>query len=646
MNRTWKKIIIGMCSIMIIAASAVQAADSFADIPLDRVFEENRTLYYVKAADGNTYDLSIDGYTQIKKASSVAQSGVYSSENVTVLKNDSTGKEYRFVFTKPQEERVIEITEVLVTSDGKLTVSGICPTDKKLNVLITMPKEAFSDEAYNYDEIDKSNMEQYVIYTADAKQAVSDDVQILFEYHFPSDARCGTYNIIIIGNETEASKDVYYMSQSEIDRIVSEFDEMSKKETNAANVKTMREYMEKNYKALYLELDYYNQLSDMAKNTVVTLMMNHDGEYAHADIRTEFIKSIATAWANDGKPIDTIVKAYPNDIKLDMYEKYGTLKSKTLVDNSIKSAKDYENLTKIFNRMTALSMLNESEPSGIGDVLKNYNQYLISDKAYEHYRKNESSCIRNITNKNFDSTEKLEQAILSKSESGGTDEGNSGNSGNSGNKGSGSSKSNSGITAPATSHPVIPQTKPENNSLPFTDLKNYSWAYTAIEHLYNNKICSGKDEVTFAPQDNILREEAVKLIVNSFGIESNADTKLDFTDVPEDAWYAEFIKGALASKIAEGISETEFGTGTNITRQDLAVMLYRALKADGRKIDIIIDNKAELNDLDEVSEYAATAVNYLIEIGAITGSDGKFRPHDYITRAEAAQMIYSVIKIR
>ena len=114
----------------------------------------------------------------------------------------------------------------------------------------------------------------------------------------------------------------------------------------------------------------------------------------------------------------------------------------------------------------------------------------------------------------------------------------------------------------------------------------------------------------------------------------------------DDAWYAEFIKAAVGGKVIGGISETEFGTGSNITRQDLAVMLYRALNASGKEIDIIIDNKAVLSDLDSVSEYAREAVDYLVEIGAINGSDGKFRPNDYIMRAEAAKMIYSVIKIR
>ena len=639
MKKAWKKVMTGMGSTALAAMFAVQAAAAgFADIPLDRVFDEDRTLYYIEAADGNIYDLDIDGYTQIKKASAAAQSGIYRLENVTVLRNDSTDKEYRFVFEVPQNNSGVKITDAQVSSDGKLSVSGICSGGKNLNAIITKPKEAFSDEAYSYDEIDKANMEQYAINAAEIS-VNSEEEQSLLEYQFPENAPCGTYKVIIIGNDINESKDVYYLSQTELERIVGEFNEIAKKEANDTNIKAMREFIEKNYKALYIELEYYNKLSDSAKNIASSLMMSKDSEYAHADIKPEFIKSIAIAWVNDGKAIDEIIKAYPNDIKIDMYEKYGTLKSKTLVDESIKSAKDYDSMVNTFNSMTALSILNEAAPNEVSGVLKAYKQYLISDKAYEYYCQNEGNCLRNITNKNFDSTEKLENAILSGALPTATPK-------PSGGSGGGGGTSGGGMTAPSTPTTAIPTQKPMDNKLPFTDLENYQWAYTAIEHLYNNKICSGKDDATFAPQDNILREEAVKLIINAFGIEQNPDTKLSFEDVADDAWYAEFIKAAVNSKIADGISETEFGTGSNITRQDLAVILYRALKASGKEIDIIIDNKAVLNDLDEVSEYAKEAVDYLIEIGAITGSDGKFRPNDYITRAEAAQMIYSVIKIR
>lgn len=642
MKKSLIKIIAVICGVTAIAASAAHAADGgFAGISLDRVFDEDRTLYYVAVTDGGVFDLIADGYTQVKKAASVAQPGLYTSDNVTVLKNDSTGKCYRFVFTGQEKASDAEITDMQVSADGKLIVTGICPADKLLNVIITLPKEEFSDKAYSYEEIDKSGMERYVICAAEANRTESSAEQVLFKYQFPDNAPCGTYKIMLVGDEINLSRDIYYLSQTEIDKIVKEFNELTNKEPGEITIKALRDFTEKNYKALYLELEYYNQLSDTAKNTVAALMMSRESEYTHSDIKAEFIRSIAVAWAKDGKAIDMIIKAYPGDLKFAMYEIYGNLKNKAPVDNGIKSVNNYAELTDTLDRMTALSLLNESAPNEVSGVLKQYKQYLISDKAYEYYCQNESYCLRNITNKSFNTTDELEKAILSAKEPTVTPK-----PGNKDTGGGTTGSSGTGITAPSTVIPVIPQEKPVNSKLPFNDLENYQWAYTAIEHLYNNKICSGKDEVTFAPQDNILREEAVKLIINAFGIDKKADSELDFKDVGDDTWYTEYIKAAVSNKIIQGVSETEFGTGRNITRQDLAVILYRALKTSGKEIDIIIENTAVLNDLDEVSDYAAEAVDYLIKIGAINGSDGKFRPNDYITRAEAAQMIYSVIKIR
>ena len=78
----------------------------------------------------------------------------------------------------------------------------------------------------------------------------------------------------------------------------------------------------------------------------------------------------------------------------------------------------------------------------------------------------------------------------------------------------------------------------------------------------------------------------------------------------------------------------------------MAVIIFRAINKAGLELDIEIDQTAELSDMDEVSEYAKEAVEFLVSKGAIKGSNGKFNPKAYATRAEAAQMIYNVIKIR
>ena len=111
-----------------------------------------------------------------------------------------------------------------------------------------------------------------------------------------------------------------------------------------------------------------------------------------------------------------------------------------------------------------------------------------------------------------------------------------------------------------------------------------------------------------------------------------------FEDVTEAHWFAPYVAKAKNAGIVNGISETLFGAGLSITRQDAAVMLYNALLREG-----VID-KAEtmltFADADYVSEYAKTAVGYMNKCGAIAGyEDGTFRPQNTITRAEFAVVL-------
>jgi len=161
--------------------------------------------------------------------------------------------------------------------------------------------------------------------------------------------------------------------------------------------------------------------------------------------------------------------------------------------------------------------------------------------------------------------------------------------------------------------------------------------------MYINKIISGKSENKFAPADKVKREEFVKIIVNSFELTETAE--ITFEDVG-DEWFREYIERGFAGGIITGLNGQKFGVGENITREDMAVIIYRAVTETGLELDIEISEKAELSDLAEVSDYAKEAVEFLISKGAINGSEGKFKPKEFASRAEAAQMIYNVIKIR
>lgn len=183
--------------------------------------------------------------------------------------------------------------------------------------------------------------------------------------------------------------------------------------------------------------------------------------------------------------------------------------------------------------------------------------------------------------------------------------------------------------------PVITEDK-------FSDLAGYEWAKEAIEELSDRGIINGVGNKAFAPSNNIKREEFAAMIVRLAKIEL-AQIESPFSDVDKDAWYIAELNTAFENGIINGMGDGTFGTGKNITRQDMAVILCNLAERYG--INIENASKSEFNDYDNISEYAVEAINFLASKGIINGAEGKMLPQRMATRAEAAKMIYEFIKV-
>ena len=110
-------------------------------------------------------------------------------------------------------------------------------------------------------------------------------------------------------------------------------------------------------------------------------------------------------------------------------------------------------------------------------------------------------------------------------------------------------------------------------------MTEYIGRYKALfESLANAGIVSGKGNKKFCPQDFVKREEFVKMLVGAFNV--TAEGSVPFSDVSSNEWYYTYVVSAYNSGMIKGISADIFGTGTNITRQDMAVLIYRYLSKD------------------------------------------------------------------
>ncbi len=170
----------------------------------------------------------------------------------------------------------------------------------------------------------------------------------------------------------------------------------------------------------------------------------------------------------------------------------------------------------------------------------------------------------------------------------------------------------------------------------FSDLAGYDWAKTAINALAEKNIINGVGADKFNPAGTLTREQAAKIICLAVGIEP-ANEGSAFADVSSDAWYNPYIVALNKKGIINGVSETSFGVGKNVTREDFAVMICRALEFSATKEGSFTDKAA-------ISSYAIDAVNALYERGIVGGyEDGSFKPKANITRAEGAKIIYGIL---
>lgn len=190
--------------------------------------------------------------------------------------------------------------------------------------------------------------------------------------------------------------------------------------------------------------------------------------------------------------------------------------------------------------------------------------------------------------------------------------------------------------APGTADSVPPVVEPQPE-FRFADMDQAAWARTYVEQLTSRGIIAR--DTYFRPNDQIAREEFVKLAVEAFALLAPG-AACGFSDVPRDSWYYPYVASAYQGGIVAGINDGQFGAGLSLTRQDAAVILNRLLPADPDA-----EAEARFTDDSQIAAYAKEAVYHMKRLGILNGrADGAFVPEDSLTRAEAAKMIFMTMQ--
>lgn len=224
--------------------------------------------------------------------------------------------------------------------------------------------------------------------------------------------------------------------------------------------------------------------------------------------------------------------------------------------------------------------------------------------------------------------------------------GNKGNSGGGGSKGSGS-----GGGGGYTDKVSIPSVKPsednkndENQDVKkteFPDIAGFEWAKEAIESLAASGAINGDPSGRFLPENNITRAEFVKILTAAFNIERTGESRRIFDDAKPTDWYYKPVMACVENGISNGISDTEFGAEANITREETAALLSRALNLSAAEKD------RTFADEENISDYAKEHIYALCGCGIMNGyEDNTIRPQNALTRAEAAKLIYEAAEYK
>lgn len=179
----------------------------------------------------------------------------------------------------------------------------------------------------------------------------------------------------------------------------------------------------------------------------------------------------------------------------------------------------------------------------------------------------------------------------------------------------------------------------------FGDILVEDWFYDYVRYAYENNYMTGISETAFAPKMNLDRGMMVTLLGRMLDVDVSKNiTNSKFEDVPENAYYSDYVDWAVEIGLTYGVGDNNFQPNREITREEMATMIYRLIEYLGGDLSNNEDFEMAFNDIESMSSWSKDAIAYLSFNEIVFGKpDGIYDPNGLSTRAEIATVVMNLV---
>lgn len=181
-----------------------------------------------------------------------------------------------------------------------------------------------------------------------------------------------------------------------------------------------------------------------------------------------------------------------------------------------------------------------------------------------------------------------------------------------------------------------------DGKLPFTDVHETDWFYNDVLFVYEEGLFAGTSDTTFSPNAAMTRAMLVTVLYRLEG-EPAVSGRSGFSDVTFNSYYEDAVTWAADNGIVNGTSITTFSPNANVTREQMAAILYRY--AQYKKYNTAASSSLNsFTDQASVSGYATASLEWAVAEKLVNGSAGKLMPTGNATRAQVAAILHRFVE--